>query len=58
MAAGLRKSKIGIRNDVSTLIKGPGMSIVSLAGAFETFFKGKPPALIPACGESHEHERG
>ena len=52
------RALVGIRNDVSTLIKGPGMSIVSLAGAFETFFKGKPPALIPACGGSYEHERG
>ena len=57
-AGGPARALVGIRNDVSTPTKGAGMSFVSLAGALETFFKGKPPALIPACGKSHEHERG
>jgi hypothetical protein len=49
---------VRIRDGVSTLTKGARMTFESLISAPETFFNGQLPALIPARGESYEHERG
>jgi hypothetical protein len=52
------RTLVRIRDDITTLTESPRMTSEFRNGAPETVFKGKLPAVIPACGERYKHDHG